>query len=183
MGLAELIENPERMPASIKSILMEPHVSKRLLSTRKVRPSCSYFASLSLGSSRARPREGPAQPPPMMATRRAESILFWSIYDLRFCVAKSVTSNIIHTPYLIFNLNVRIHPDRKGKPINESPVMRRLPTNLFFIMSWITLRNIGKYVNNGKAYGAAATGKRLPDMICIKTPTGKEWCAACRKTV
>jgi hypothetical protein len=106
IGLAELIENPERMPASTKSILIDPQVSNRLLSTRNVSPSCSYFASLSLGSSRARPREGPAQPPPMMATRRAESILFCSMYDFRFCVAKSVTSNITYTPCLIFNLNV-----------------------------------------------------------------------------
>ena len=98
MGLAELIENPERMPASIKSIFIDPQVSSKLLSTRKVRPSCSYFASFAFGSSRASPREGPAQPPPIRATRRAESILFCSIYDLRFCVANSVTSNIINTP-------------------------------------------------------------------------------------
>jgi len=106
MGFAELIENPDRMPASIKSILIDPQVSSRLLSTRKVRPSCSYFASDSLGSSRASPSEGPDQPPPIMAMRRAESMLFCSMYDLRFCVANSVTSNITSTPYLLFNLNV-----------------------------------------------------------------------------
>jgi hypothetical protein len=105
MGLAELIENPERMPASMKSIFIDPHVSSRLLSTRNVNPSCSYFASFAFGSSRASPREGPAQPPPMSATRRAESILFCSIYDLRFCVANSVTSNITNTPSKLFNLN------------------------------------------------------------------------------
>jgi len=104
MGFAELIENPERMPASIKSILIAPQVSSRLLSTRKVRPSCSYVASFSFGSSRARPSDGPAQPPPMIATRRAESMLFCSMYDLRFCVANSVTSNItlLLAYYLIF---------------------------------------------------------------------------------
>ena len=115
MGLAELIENPDRMPASIKSILMEPQVSSRLLSTRKVRPSCSYLASVSFGSSRASPSEGPAQPPPMIATRRAESILFCSMYDFRFCVAKSVTSNITITPCLLFNLTVCKHSCRTKK--------------------------------------------------------------------
>ncbi len=106
MGFVELIENPDRIPASIKSILIVPQVFSRLLSTRKVKPSCSYFASDFLGSSRARPKEGPAQPPPMIATRRAESMLFCSMYDLRFCVANSVTSNITYTPCLLFNLDV-----------------------------------------------------------------------------
>ena len=132
MGLAELIEKPERMPASIKSILMDSQVSNRLLSTRNVRPSCSYFASFSLGSSRARPREGPAQPPPIMATRRAESILFCSMYDLRFCVANSVTSNITYTPCLIFNLNVcKPSAQTTNDLIPESLDRRKLPTNLF----------------------------------------------------
>jgi hypothetical protein len=104
MGLAELIENPDRMPASIKSILIDPQVSSRLLSTKNVRPSCSYVASFAFGSSRARPSEGPDQPPPMSAMRRAESMLFCSMYDLRFCVANSVTSNILLllAYYLIF---------------------------------------------------------------------------------
>jgi len=84
MGFVELIENPDRIPASIKSILIDSQVFSKLLSTRNVSPSCSYFASFSFGSSRARPREGPDQPPPMIATRRAESILFSSMYDLRF---------------------------------------------------------------------------------------------------
>ena len=115
MGFAELIEKPERMPASIKSILIEPHVSSRLLSTRKVNPSCSYFASVSFGSSRARPKDGPLQPPDIRATRRAESILFCSMYDLRFCVANSVTSNITNTPCLFININVRVFPGQTKK--------------------------------------------------------------------
>jgi len=98
IGLAELIENPDLIPASIKSTLIDPQVSNRLLSTRNVNPSCSYFASVSLGSSRASPRDGPAHPPDIRDIRRAESILFCSMYDLRFCVANSVTSNITHTP-------------------------------------------------------------------------------------
>jgi hypothetical protein len=105
IGLVELIENPDLIPASIKSTLIDPQVSKRLLSTKNVSPSCSYFASVSFGSSRASPREGPAQPPDIRDIRRAESILFCSMYVLRFCVANSVTSNITHTPCLLFNLN------------------------------------------------------------------------------
>ena len=102
MGLAELIENPDLIPASIKSILIDPQVSKRLLSTRNINPSCSYFASDSFGSSRASPRDGPDHPPDIRDTRKAESILFCSMYDLRFCVANSVTSNITSTPCLLF---------------------------------------------------------------------------------
>ena len=101
-GLVELIENPDLIPASIKSILIDPQVSNKLLSTRNVRPSCSYFASDSFGSSRASPKDGPDQPPDIRAIRRAESILFCSMYDLRFCVANSVTSNIGNTPCLLF---------------------------------------------------------------------------------
>ena len=102
MGLVELIEKPDLMPASIKSTLIDPQVSNKLLSTRNVRPSCSYFESVSFGSSRASPRDGPDQPPDIRETRRAESILFCSMYDLRFCVANSVTSNIGNTPCLLF---------------------------------------------------------------------------------
>ena len=78
-GLVELIENPDLIPASMKSTLIDPQVSNKLLSTRNVRPSCSYFASLSFGSSRASPKDGPDQPPDIRAIRRAESILFSSI--------------------------------------------------------------------------------------------------------
>jgi hypothetical protein len=118
MGLLELIENPERIPASTKSIFIDPQVSIRLLSTRKVKPSCSYFVSVSLGSSRASPREGPDQPPDIRAIRRAESILFCSMYDLRFSVAESVTSNITNTPYLYLIL-LSAGLDNK-KPLNRN---------------------------------------------------------------
>ena len=129
IGLAELIENPERIPASIKSILMDPQVSKRLLSTRNFRPSCSYVASLSFGSSRARPSEGPAQPPPMSATRRAESMLFCSMYDLRFCVAVSVTSNIILLlAYYLILTSAFFLTKIKFK---KSPAVEKLQTNQF----------------------------------------------------
>ena len=115
IGLAELIEKPDLIPASIKSTLIDPQVSSRLLSTKKVRPSCSYFASDSFGSSRASPKDGPDQPPDIRETRRAESILFCSMYDLRFCVANSVTSNITCTPCLLFNLNVCLLPGQIKK--------------------------------------------------------------------
>jgi hypothetical protein len=36
-GLAEVMEKPDRYPASIKSTLMEPHVLSSPWSTRKVR--------------------------------------------------------------------------------------------------------------------------------------------------
>jgi hypothetical protein len=101
-GLSELIEKPDLIPASMKSTLIDPQVSNKLLSTRNIRPSCSYFASVSFGSSRASPKDGPDHPPDIRAIRRAESILFSSMYDLRFCVANSVTSNITNTPYLLF---------------------------------------------------------------------------------
>ena len=101
-GLVELIEKPDLIPASMKSTLIDPQVSSKLLSTRNVRPSCSYLESDSFGSSRASPKDGPDHPPDIRAIRRAESILFSSMYDLRFCVANSVTSNITNTPYLLF---------------------------------------------------------------------------------
>lgn len=91
IGLAEVIPKPERGPASIKSTLIDPHVVRRLFSTKNLSELFSYTLSVSFGSSRANPREGPAQPPCIRATRRAESILFCSIYSLSFCTAKSVT--------------------------------------------------------------------------------------------
>ena len=75
----------------MKSTVMDPQVVRRLSSTKNFRVSFSYTLSLSFGSSRAKPREGPAQPPCMRATRRAESILFCSMYSLSFTTAKSVT--------------------------------------------------------------------------------------------
>jgi hypothetical protein len=130
-GLAELIENPERIPASIKSTFMDSQVSSRLLSTRNVKPSCSYVASFSFGSSRASLREGPDQPPCIKATRRAESMLFCSMYDLRFCVANSVTSNIrvLLACYLIFS-PVILWP-QKNNTHTLSIVGLKMQTNLF----------------------------------------------------
>jgi len=93
-GRVELMLKPERYPASTKSILMLPQESRRLSSTRKVRLSSLKTLSLAFGSSRASPREGPAQPPCIRATRMAESILFCSRYDFRFFAAESVTCNI-----------------------------------------------------------------------------------------
>ncbi len=91
IGLVEVIPKPERGPASTKSTLIEPHVVSRLSSTRNLRSLFSYTLSLSFGSSRASPRDGPAQPPCIKATRSAESILFCSIYSFSFSTAKSVT--------------------------------------------------------------------------------------------
>jgi hypothetical protein len=90
-GLEEVMPNPERGPASIYSTLMEPQLSKRPFSTRNLTVLFSKILSLSFGSSRANPREGPDQPPCIRATRRAESILFCSMYSLIFVTAKSVT--------------------------------------------------------------------------------------------
>ena len=125
MGLSELIENPDLTPESMKSIVIVPHVSNKLLSTRKVSPSCSYFVSVSFGSSRANPKDGPDQPPCIRETRRAESILFCSMYDLRFCVADSVISNITHTPWLLFNLNVCLLSGQIKKSVKPKKVGQR----------------------------------------------------------
>lgn len=91
IGLAEVIPNPERGPASTYSTLMVPQVSRRLSSTRNVSSSWSYTLSFSFGSSRARPSDGPAQPPCIRATRNADSILFWLRYSLSLVTARSVT--------------------------------------------------------------------------------------------
>ena len=141
IGLAELIENPDLIPASIKSTLIDPQVSSRLLSTKNVSPSCSYFASVSFGSSRASPRDGPAQPPDIRDIRSAESILFCSMYVFRFCVANSVTSNITYTPCLLFNLNVCLFSYQIIKPT------RKVTDKPIFTFLLITVRNIHKYVN------------------------------------
>ncbi len=93
-GLVEVMENPDRYPASMKSTLTAPHFSRRLSSTKNCRPPSSNTLSLSFGSSRAKPREGPLQPPCIKAMRTAELILFCSRYDFRLFTAKSVTSNI-----------------------------------------------------------------------------------------
>lgn len=93
-GLAEVIEKPERYPASMKSTLTAPHLSRRESSTKNFRPPSSNILSLSFDSSRAKPKEGPLQPPCIKAMRIAELILFCSRYDLRLLTARAVTSNI-----------------------------------------------------------------------------------------
>jgi hypothetical protein len=92
-GLAEVIPNPDRGPASIYSTLTEPQLSNSPFSIRNLTLLFSKIVSLSFGSSRANPREGPDQPPCIRATRRAESMLFCSMYSLIFDTAKSVTLN------------------------------------------------------------------------------------------
>ncbi len=91
IGLAEVMPKPDRGPASTYSTLIVPQVSIRLSSTRKVRSSWSNTLSFSFGSSRARPSEGPDQPPCIRATRNADSILFWLRYSLSLVTARSVT--------------------------------------------------------------------------------------------
>ncbi len=90
-GFVDVIPKPDRGPASMYSTLMAPHVSNRLSSMRNFRLLFSKILSLSFGSSRANPREGPAQPPCINATRKAESILFCSMYSFSLDTAKSVT--------------------------------------------------------------------------------------------
>jgi hypothetical protein len=60
-----------------------------------VRLSSSKVLSLSFGSSRANPSEGPAQPPCIRAIRTADSILFCERYVFKFSTAEFVTSNTI----------------------------------------------------------------------------------------
>ncbi len=94
-GFVDVMENPERYPASIKSTLIAPQELSRSSSTRKVRLSSSKVLSLSFGSSRANPNDGPAQPPCMRAMRTAESILFCERYVFKFSTAEFVTSNTL----------------------------------------------------------------------------------------
>jgi hypothetical protein len=90
IGLAELIENPDRGPASTKSTLMEPQVLSKPSSTTNFTELFSKTLSLFFGSSRANPRDGPAHPPCMSATRSAESMLFCDMYSFSLVMAKSV---------------------------------------------------------------------------------------------
>jgi hypothetical protein len=53
------------------------------------------------------------------------------MYDLRFCVANSVTSNITNTPYPIFNLNVCMLYDHIRTVRQYMLVSLELQTNLF----------------------------------------------------
>jgi hypothetical protein len=91
MGLAEVMPNPDLGPASTNSMLTEPQVSRRPFSIKNLTSSFSKISSSFFGSSKANPREGPEQPPCIRATRRAESILFCSMYSFSFDTAKSVT--------------------------------------------------------------------------------------------
>jgi hypothetical protein len=91
MELVDVIPKPERGPASINSTRIAPQVFIRPSSTKNFRSSWSYTLSLSFGSSRASPSEGPAQPPCIKAIRKAELILFCSKYSLSFSTAWSVT--------------------------------------------------------------------------------------------
>jgi len=93
IGLVEVIPKPERGPASTKSTVIPPHVVSRLSSTRNFNVSFSKTLSFSFGSSRAKPRDGPAQPPCIRAIRSAESILFCCMYSFSLSTAKSVTLN------------------------------------------------------------------------------------------
>jgi hypothetical protein len=94
IGLAAVMENPDRYPASMKSTLTAPHFSKRSSSMRNCSPSSLYTLSLSFGSSRAKPRDGPLQPPCIRAMRTAELILFCSRYVFKLLTAVAVTSNM-----------------------------------------------------------------------------------------
>ena len=69
-------------------------ISKSSLLTRNVRPPCSNTSSSSFDSSRAIPKEGPAQPPSVIMSRivRASSLSLRN--SLIISTAFSVTSNI-----------------------------------------------------------------------------------------
>ena len=99
-GTLEEMAKPERGPASTKSTLMLPQLFNKLASTRNFKSPWSKTLSDFFGSSRAKPRDGPAQPPCISAIRMAESILFCSRYALRFFNARSVTFNIVGTSSL-----------------------------------------------------------------------------------
>ena len=104
-GLVEVMEKPERYPASRKSTLITPQDSSKPSSTIKFTPPSSNVLSLSFGSSRANPSEGPAQPPCIKAMRMADSMLFCARYVFKFSTAELVTSNII-TSWFIFKLYI-----------------------------------------------------------------------------
>ena len=95
IGLSEVMEKPERYPASRKSTLMAPQVLSSPCSTKNWTPPSSKLSSFSFDSSRANPSEGPAQPPCISEMRIADSILLSARYVLRFSTAELVTSSII----------------------------------------------------------------------------------------
>ncbi len=84
IGFAVLIENPDLLPASIKSTVTAPHCSESSFEINKVRDSAVVTRSSCFFSSRARPRDGPEQPPGITAIRRGEVRLFWSRYSCSF---------------------------------------------------------------------------------------------------
>lgn len=120
-GLVEVMENPERYPASRKSTLIAPQEVSRSSSTRKVRLSSSKVLSLSFGSSRANPNDGPAQPPCIRAMRTAESILFCERYVFKFSTAELVTSNTLSSFHQI-----------KVKIVKLNGISQKREMNLFF---------------------------------------------------
>jgi hypothetical protein len=109
--MLEEMAKPDRGPASIKSTLMLPQLFNKFDSTRNFKVPWSKTLSDFFGSSRAKPRDGPAQPPCIRAIRIAESILFCSIYALRFFIARSVTFNIAVT--LLYKLKKQNMKKRK----------------------------------------------------------------------
>ncbi len=140
----------------MKSTVIVPQVVRRLSSTRNFRLSFSYTLSFSFGSSRAKPNEGPAQPPCIRATRRAESILFCSIYSLSFSTAKSVTLksdmmpprfNTLATILKCFRLNflkevVSVPTQNKVLQMrSQSRISRNRAIELLFVRDmWLNVR-------------------------------------------
>ena len=78
----------------MKSTFTAPQRPSNSSSTRNFSPPSSKALSLSFGSSRANPRDGPLHPPCIKAMRMAELILFCSRYAFRLLTASAVTSNI-----------------------------------------------------------------------------------------
>ena len=67
--LARGISGSTEKPMYVRSMLTPPMVSRRSPAMQKVNPSCSKTLSSGVGSSRARARRGPRQPPAARYTR------------------------------------------------------------------------------------------------------------------
>ena len=67
--LARGISGSTEKPIYVRSMLTPPTVSRRSPAMQKVNPSCSKTLSSGVGSSRARARRGPRQPPAARYTR------------------------------------------------------------------------------------------------------------------
>ena len=67
--LARGISGSTEKPMYVRSMLTPPTVSRRSPAMQKVNPSCSKTLSSGVGSSRARARRGPRQPPAARYTR------------------------------------------------------------------------------------------------------------------